>query len=245
MVKLQDEFQISEHYSLKEYDDYMETKPLDQRIALDFIIDRFQKTPDLKVAEIAGGTGRFTKNLLHIFPKLKLTIIEPDKNCCLWLKKIKKKYNQIKIIQSYAENFRSRTKFDILVMTTAFHHIPFKTKDIFLKNMQNLLKKNGMFLLGDEFIAEYKTMKERTQILRKSYDIWIKTAKRAKDEKELKMALDMEKVVFRKDFGGEFFICPSKFESYIKKSGFKIKGKINVTNTDPLDFENYFYLLMK
>ena len=39
MVKLKDEFQISEHYSLKEYDDYMEYKPLEQKIIVDFIVD--------------------------------------------------------------------------------------------------------------------------------------------------------------------------------------------------------------
>lgn len=245
MVKLRDEFQISEHYSLKEYDDYMEEKPLDQRIAVDFIISKYQNNQNLKILEIAAGTGRFTKYLLSVFPKLKITLIDPDKNCCLRLIEIKKKYKQIEIIQSYAEKFRSRTKFDILVMTTAFHHISFKNKDTFLKNMNTLLKKDGMFLVGDEFIAEYKTMKERNQVLRKSFDIWIKEAKLYKDKKELKMALDMESVVFRKDFGGEFFICTSKFESYVKKAGFKIKGKVNVTNKNPFEFENYFYLLMK
>jgi ubiquinone/menaquinone biosynthesis C-methylase UbiE len=245
MIKLKDEFQISEHFSLEEYDAYMEVKPLDQRIIVEFINSRFQKDKQVKIAEIAAGTGRFTKNLLSIYPELDITLIEPDKNCCLKLHELKRQYKQINIVQSDAEEFRSRTRFDIIVMTTAFHHIPFKTKDNFLNRMKMLLKKEGWFLIGDEFIAEYKTMKERKEVLRKSFDIWIKEAKRLDDEKELKMALDMEKAVFRQDFGGEYFVCPSKFESYVKKAGFKIKGKVNVTNTDPYDFENYFYLLMK
>jgi len=245
MVKLKDEFQISEHYSLKEYDDYMEYKPLEQRLIVDFIVDEFQENNKLKIAEFAAGTGRFTKFLLSVLPELKITLVEPDKNCCLWLNKIKKKYKQIEIVQSYAEKFTSRTKFDIIVMTTAFHHIPFKNKDKFFEQIKKLLKKGGMFLLSDEFIDEYKTMKERNMVLRKSTDLWIKEAKRDKDEKELKMALDMEKVMFRKDFGGEYFICPSKFESYVRKAGLKIKGKINVTNEIPFVTECYFYLIMK
>jgi len=35
MTNLKDEFQLSEHYSLKEYDDYMEYKPLEQKIIVD------------------------------------------------------------------------------------------------------------------------------------------------------------------------------------------------------------------
>jgi len=245
MIRLKDEYQISEHYRLEEYDAYMEEKPLEQRIIVDFIVHALQKNNRLKVAEIAAGTGRFTKYALSIYPKLDITLIEPDKNCCLRLNEIKKKHPQINIVQTYAEEFQSRKKFDILVMTTAYHHISFKNKAAFLKRMNAVLKKDGMFLLGDEFIAEYKTLKERYQVLRKSFDLWIQYAKRSNDSKELKMALDMEKVVFLKDFGGEYFICPSKFESYAKKAGFKIKGKVNVTNTNPYDFENYFYLLMK
>ena len=59
------------------------------------------------------------------------------------------------------------------------------------------------------------------------------------------MALDMEKIVFRKDFGGEYFICPSKFESYIKKAKLKIKKKLNVTNKDLLDLERHLFVILK
>jgi len=245
MANLKDTFQISEHYSLEEYDDYMEYKPLEQRIIVDFIADEFQENSALKIVEFAAGTGRFTKFLLSVLPDLNITLVEPDKNCCLWLNKIKKKYKQIKIVQSYAENFTSKTKFDVMVMTTAFHHIPFRNKDKFFKKVKILLKKGGMFFLSDEFIDEYKTMEERRKVLRKSTDLWLRQAQRDKDEKELKMAIDMEKVMFRKDYGGEYFICPSKFESYVKKAGLKIKGKVNATNEVPFVTECYFYLLMK
>lgn len=243
MVKLKEEFQLSNNFNLNEYDNYMEKKPLEQRIMLDFIINSVKCNKNIKILEFGAGTSRFTKNILEIFPKIQMTIVEPDKLCCIKLKKLKKKYPQIKIVQSSVENFTSTTSYDIIVIASAFHHIPFKSKLISLNNTRKLLDTNGIFLCGDNFIAEYKTMKEREIILRKSIDKWIKDSKN--DKKELKMAINMKKIIFKKDFGGEYFICPSIFESYLNKSNLIIKGKINVTNTDSLDFENYFYLIKK
>lgn len=245
MVRLKEQFQLSEHINLKEYDNYMKDKPLEQRITLDFVIDRLKNNKSLEIIEFGAGTGRFTKLLLNVFPNLKLTLVEPDRNCCLKLNNLKDNYSQINIIQSSAEDFNSNLKFDIIIMATAFHHIPFKNKYRFLKLIKRLLNKNGMFLCGDNFIAEYKTMKERNQVLKKSINKWISESKKDKDEKELKMAQKMKEIVFRKDYGGEYFICPSKFESYLNNARLKIKGKINVTNTSPFDMENYFYLIME
>ncbi|MEA3430245.1 MAG: class I SAM-dependent methyltransferase [Nanoarchaeota archaeon] len=245
MVQLKEEFQLSEHLSLDEYDGYMKHKPLEQRIILDFVINRLKEKSSLKIIEFGAGTGRFTKLLLNIFPKLNLILVEPDKNCCLKLNKLKKKYPQIKIVQSTAENYKSKEKFDIVIMATAFHHVAFKNKSKVLKLVKSILNKNGMFLCGDNFIAEYKNMKERDQVLKKSMDKWIRDAKRDNDVKEIKMAQDMQKIVFRKDYGGEYFICPSKFEAHIKEAKLTVKGKVNVTNTDPLDMEKYFYLVMR
>ena len=72
MVKLKEEFQLSEHINLEEYDNYMKDKPLEQRITLDFIIDRFRKNKSLRLIEFGAGTGRFTKLLLNLFPKSNL-----------------------------------------------------------------------------------------------------------------------------------------------------------------------------
>lgn len=241
-MKLKEQYQLSKHINLKEYDNYMKKEPLEQKIILDFIINKYSKNKSLKIIEFGAGTGRFTKLLLNVFPKLEITLIEPDKNCCIKLSELKKKGSKIKIVQSTAEDFKSNSKFDIVIMATAFHHIPFKNKSKFLKLIKKLLNKDGMFLCGDNFISEYKTMKERNKVLKKSIDKWMKEAK---DKKELKMVQKMKAIVFEDDYGGEYFICPSKFESYIKNAGLKIKGKINVSNTSPFDFENYFYLIMK
>lgn len=245
MPKLKEQYQISEHLSLEEYDNYMKDRPLEQRITLDFIIDKAKDNKNLKVIEFGAGTGRFTKQLLRVFPKLDLVLVEPDKNCCLKLNKLKKQYKQIKIVQSTAESYKSKTKYDIIIMATAFHHVPFENKLKFLKSVKNLLKKDGIYLCGDNYIPEYSTMKEREQVLMKCMNKWIREAKKDKDKKELKMAQDMKRIVLRKDYGGEYFLCPSKFESYIKKAKLTTKGKVNVTNTDPYDLENYFYLIMK
>jgi 2-polyprenyl-3-methyl-5-hydroxy-6-metoxy-1,4-benzoquinol methylase len=245
MKKLKEKFQLSENFKLEEYDQYMKKNPLEQILMKNIILDKLKYKKNLKIIEFGAGMGRFTKLLLKNSPKINIVLVEPDKNCCLKLNQIRKKYKQIKIIQSLAENYTSKEKYDVIVMATAFHHIPFKEKINFLGIVKNLMKEDSIFLCSDNFLAEYKTMKEREIVLKKSIDKWIKDAKKDKDDKELKMALEMKNLVFRKDFGGEYFICPSKFENYLKKVKLKMKKKVNVTNTDPLDLENYLFVVLK
>lgn len=245
MGKLKEEYQISESFSLKDYDAYMKRQPLEQLLMLDFLMKRYESNKKLNVIEFGAGTGRFTNLILKNLPKINLTLVEPDKNCCKKLLDIKNKYKQVKIIQSPGETFKTKSKFDLVVMATVFHHIPFEGKLSFLKLVKGLLKKDGYFLCGDNFIAEYKNMKERETVLRKSINKWINDSKKEKNTTELKMAREMKDLVFRADFGGEYFICTSLFEKYVAKARLRIKGKVNVTNTDPLDMENYFYLIMR
>ena len=242
-MKFKEEYKISENFSLEEYDNYMKKKPLEQLIILNIISESFKNQNNVRLVEFGAGTGRFTKLLIKKFPKFDITVVEPDKNCCLKLQKLADKYKNMKVVQLTAESFNTNRKFDIVAMTTAFHHISFDKKLKFLRVVKNILNKKGIFVLADNFIAEYKSMKERTQVLKKSINKWIRCALAEKDAEEFKMANKMKSLVFGKDFGGEYFICNSKFEELVKESGLKIKEKINTTNTDPLDMEIYLYLI--
>ncbi len=239
-MKLKEEYRLSKSFDLTEYDQYMRQQPLEQRMMLDVIITKCKDHQKIKILEFGAGTGRFTKLILQLFPNIDLTLVEPDKHCCVKLKGITKNSRNITLRQCLAEDFASDTRFDIIVMATAFHHVRFENQALLLKNIRNLLSVDGVFLLGDNFLADYRTLKEREVVLRKSIDKWIRESK---DEKERKMALKMKSIVFQEDFGGEYFLCPTLFESSVKKAKLHIKGKVNVTNTDPLDLENYFYLI--
>lgn len=243
-MKLKETYQLSDSFDLDEYDKHMRKQPPEHKLMISFISKKYKSNKNIKLIEFGAGTGRFTKFFLKRFSKANLTLVEPDKKCCLKLNKLKQKHKQIKIIQSSGENFRSHSKFDIIIMSTAFHHIPFEGKLRFLKIVKGLMNKNSTFLCTDNFLDEYKTMNEREIILKKIINKWIKDARKDKDKAGLKIALEMKSLVFRKDFGGEYFICGSKFESYVKKAGLKIKEKIDVTE-DPLDIKIYLYILIK
>ncbi|MBS3084034.1 class I SAM-dependent methyltransferase [Candidatus Pacearchaeota archaeon] len=242
-MNFKEEYRMSKNFSLKEYDSYMKKKPLEQLMILKMLYESFKNQNNVRLVEFGAGTGRFTKLLIKRFPNFRITVVEPDKNCCLKLQKLADKYKNMKVVQLTAENFPKNKKFDIVAMTTAFHHISFDKKLKFIRIVKSILNKKGIFVLADNFIAEYKSMKERNDVLKKSMNKWIRDAIVEKDTEELKMAKKMKSLVFGKDFGGEYFICNSKFEKLIKESGLKIKEKINTTNTDPLDMEIYLYLI--
>ena len=146
-----------------------------------------------------------TKLIIKKFPKFDITVVEPDKNCCLKLQKLADKHKNLKVIQLTAEDFPKNKKFDIVVMATAFHHVGFDKKLRFLKIVKNILDKNGIFVLADNFIAEYKSMKERNYVLRKSMNRWIKSAIVEKDAEEFKVCADAKAAAYGVDWDSLMF----------------------------------------
>jgi trans-aconitate methyltransferase len=230
--------QISQTIGLDTYDAYMKNEPLEQRLMIEYIAEKYRSNPHLRIVELGAGTGRFTKLLLARFPTAEITLVEPDQNCCQLLKNI----GGAKLLEAGAEDFASVKPADIIVMATAFHHVSFENQLAALKNIQKHLKKDGWFLCGDNFLAEYETTEERETVLRKSMRKWIAEAE---TKKEKDMAKKLSELVLRDDHGGEYFICPSVFEALATKAKLVLKGKANATNTHALDMEHYFYLFAK
>ncbi len=229
---------FSDTFNLEDYDAYMVQRPLEQRIMVEYIKEKLKKKKSILIVELGAGTGRFTKLYVGL-PCTKTILVEPDSKC---REQLRMQFN-VGILDEAAEEFSLKSKADVIVMATAFHHVPFTEKLRALQNIRNALKKDGWFLCGDNFLAEYKTMTERTVVLRKSMKKWLKDA--AHDPKDLAMAKHMNNIVFRSDHGGEYFMCTGAFEALATKAGLSIEGKSNCSNTDPLDMEHYFYLLKK
>lgn len=244
MNKLKDNYQISKTVGLKEYDSFMDQNPTEQEYMIVAISKMYKDKKNLKILEIGPGTGRFTKKIIKYFPNINLHLVEPDKNCIIKLKKLFPKEN-VKIIQSSAEKASIDTNFDIICMATSFHHIHYKYKELVLKKISNALSKGGVFILTDNFIADYSNEQERIKVLIKYHDKWINDSIKQNDKEREAMARKMKELVL-KDDGGEYFISPEKFEGLIRNSNLKIIGKINVTNHIlKEDGNKYFYLTDK
>ena len=242
MNELKDEFQISKTIGLKEYDQFMDQNPTEQEYMIVAINKIYKDKKDLKILEIGAGTGRFTKQMIKYFPGSSFQLIEPDKECILELRKAISKEN-VKIIQSPAEEAVFDTKFDIICMATAFHHIHYKHKESVLKKIFTWISGNGLFVLSDNFIAEYSNEQERIEVLMDYHDKWINDCVKNADKEGEAMARKMKELVLKEN-GGEYFLSPEKFEILVENCGLRIIGKVNVTNyTLKEDGDKYFYLM--
>jgi len=125
-----------------------------------------ESTDRIKILELGAGTGIFTKRLLAI-QGADVTAVEIDCKCydLLLQKKRSRKFTEltskhhstIECINDDSIAFaNSSTKFDFIVSSFSDHHIHHSRKSEYLSNICRNLNKNGLFIVGDEFLPTYK-----------------------------------------------------------------------------------------
>lgn len=144
---------MREHLYIKETDN----------VIYDLILKRAKaSSKKLKVCEIGAGTGALTKLVANI-ENIELIAIESDSRFFNILKdddSFKKK--NIKLINQSFFDFEIGD-IDIFYSMGVHHHIEKgEPTKLYLDKIYNLLKDDGLYILGDEFIPDYKNAKERT-----------------------------------------------------------------------------------
>ena len=151
-----------------------------------FLLKELSKLVSGSVLEVGAGTGNLTKNLL-VNPNIsKLDIIEPDENL---INKFKQKFT-IPIKKADGIKYKVKVKYDYIISSFVYHHIPDSDKFKFLENQYSHIKNRGKIIIGDTFILPYLNKQERDNSFRLYYNSRIKNMKNDFFKMLMKICLD-------------------------------------------------------
>lgn len=242
--------QMSGYIDVKKYHDFERTHPFYEEMIekmLHFLNIYRSQNKEIRILEIGGGTGIFTLELC----KLKgvfIVSIEPDKNCFAFLRKSVNSLplslsRKCKIEQAFGETYVNKNKFDIAVSSFADHHIPYKNKIKFYKNLCRNLVKKGLYIVGDEFLPDYRTEAERKTALYKYHNTIIELAIK-EGNREI---AELEKICLQQGLRkeGDYKVSCAIFERNVKKGGFEIIEKSKIGPKKPKVGGIYVYVLRR
>lgn len=131
-----------------------------------FIFPYIKKRKRIKILDIGGGDGKRLRQLVDLLESKNIetnaTLVEPSKaftdDC---LKTIKGSRYDIEVVDSLFEDFKSKEKFDLILMIHSFY--AFRDFPI-IKKVSSLMAKDGYsFIAGnddDSFLAKLKKISE-------------------------------------------------------------------------------------
>ena len=109
--------------------------------------DFFANKQVASILDAGSGTGDFIEVLKNVFPRSKITGIDPNTES---LQEAEKKYPDVSFIEMSAEklDFGDNT-FDLASISMALHHLPNVQKA--LKEMQRVVKPDGWIIVNELF----------------------------------------------------------------------------------------------
>jgi ubiquinone/menaquinone biosynthesis C-methylase UbiE len=132
-----------------------------------------KKLKTLSVLDLCSGPGDFINHLLFAYPKLSGECVDMND---AFVESGNKKFNQygFEFIKYNATKLNLRREFDVVLASSAYHHIPDGEKKKFLQVIKNHLKNDGIVLMCDNFLPVYRTSIERKIAVAKYYKTLLK-----------------------------------------------------------------------
>lgn len=123
-----------------------------------------------RILEIGCGTGTFMAKLANAYPNTEIIGLEPYTKFATVARSKLSKYPNCNIICQKLAKYNPNQKFNFIVTSFVYHHIPDDQKTLFLLQVKELLNKGGLILLGDEFIAGYDSLKSKQKSINLFYN---------------------------------------------------------------------------
>ena len=129
-------------------------------IVKQLVDEEIKKNGAKEIVEIGCGPGRLLIKIAKI-KGINLTAIDHDPAFINHCKNIINN-KQVNLILADITNYKHANKVDVFYSQGVHHHIS-KNEDLqkYLKNVYDNLKINGVYIVSDEFLAEYKNEKQR------------------------------------------------------------------------------------
>jgi SAM-dependent methyltransferase len=107
------------------------------------------------ILDLCSATGLCALRVAETIPARSITLLDIDHDA---LEQAEPHFRGAPVHRMVAEDaveFRDSSKFDLILMNSAYHHIEDSRKGAFLRNAARLLAPGGLILLGDHFLAPY------------------------------------------------------------------------------------------
>ncbi|MDD5163626.1 MAG: class I SAM-dependent methyltransferase [Candidatus ainarchaeum sp.] len=140
------------------YNIYMSTK-IEARNFQE-VYNQIKKTLDkkntIKILDLCCGTGIFFRNWLSQKRNICYIGVDINKDFLAFARK-KITSSRVAFIESDASKAKLGKKFDIVLATSAYHHIEDSGKGKFLENAKRHLDENGILVIYEKLIAEFNS----------------------------------------------------------------------------------------
>jgi ubiquinone/menaquinone biosynthesis C-methylase UbiE len=136
-------------------------------------------TENANILDLCCGTGLSIEKFVNHKNVKKIVGVD---NCVSYLDYAKEKYKDIQCVNFILDDAVNvelpNNEWDIIVLSSAYHHIEDNRKLAFLLKVQNLLSPRGVILLAENILPEYDNSKEGyVNAVKLFYEEVLKTAK--------------------------------------------------------------------
>lgn len=111
-----------------------------------------------RVLDLLCGTGYLLAKLKDRRPDLEATGVDLEAEFIAFAART---YPGITFITADAATWESSTPFDAILCTGGLHHLPYETQETFIKRLRALLSSNGVAIVADPYIDDYRNEGER------------------------------------------------------------------------------------
>ncbi|MFA7252353.1 MAG: class I SAM-dependent methyltransferase [Candidatus Paceibacterota bacterium] len=120
----------------------------------------------VEVLDLCSGPGNFVNHLQFVFPKLKAFCVDANK---IFIESGENIFPNWVWKHSNAVTIDLKRKFEVITMSSAYHHISDEYKCAFLKNAKKHLANDGIIIVCENFLPDYLNVKERAASVEKYY----------------------------------------------------------------------------
>lgn len=112
-----------------------------------------------RVVDLCAATGLCTMRVSRDVPVESATLVDTDRRAleCAGQRLLNM---PIELRVDDAAEFRSRSRYDLVLANSAYHHISDDRKIDFLKTASTLVEDNGAILIGEHFLPPYSSVQE-------------------------------------------------------------------------------------
>jgi ubiquinone/menaquinone biosynthesis C-methylase UbiE len=105
---------------------------------------------EVRLLDLACGTGRFTRQILRTFPKLQASAIDLSPNYAARARDLLTPWPQVDVMEGAAESLPLEDdSLDMIVSVYLFHELPVKIREAAIREAARVLKPGGLFIIAD------------------------------------------------------------------------------------------------